>query len=97
MKPDNNFFATCSCSNANENDYETLLKMMLKFKVPTVTIHKGNKKFIISFGAHDTTQYVFENNELFDIVPSKTSFLDWIATSFLINKGDNSIVTIYNR
>lgn len=90
-------FVTCSCSNGNENDYETLLKMMLKFRIITVTFHKGNVKIIRSFGENCTIDYVFEGNELVEIETREMSFTEWITSEFLLHKGDGSTITIYNR
>lgn len=79
------------------DDYEAMLKMLCKFHVPTVTVHKGDVKHIISFGAQCTMEYVFEGNELFDVKVKNLSFLDWFSHTFLFHKGDGSIITIYNN
>ena len=99
MKPDETCY-TCTkstCTNGNGNDYEDLLKMLLKFSVPTVTVHKGNKKHIISFGAHCTTEYVFEGNDLMDMAANNLSFIEWLSQTFLLSKRDGAVITIYNK
>lgn len=79
------------------NDYEAMLKMLCKFHVPTVTIHKGDVKHIISFGAQCTMEYVFERNELVDITANDMSFIEWLSHTFVLSKGDGSKITIYNN
>ena len=101
MKPDETCYtctkSTCTNGNGNTNDYEAMLKMLLKFDVPTVTVHKGNKKHIISFGAYYAIEYIFEENELLDIVPREMAFKEWILCRFIPPKGDGSTVTVYNH
>jgi hypothetical protein len=99
MKPDETCY-TCTkstCTNGNGNDYEDLLRMMRKFSIPIVTIHKGNSKGIICFAANGTTEYIFEGNELLDIVPMEITFKEWILCRFIPPKGDGSTITIYNH
>lgn len=97
MRP-NHYYCTYTQGNCTEgNDYEDMLKMLLKFNVPIVTIHKGNSKSIISFACNGTIEYIFEGNELFDIRPRECTFSEWILTKFVLLKGDESIITIYNR
>jgi hypothetical protein len=91
-----NHHCTCTNGDGNTNDYATMLKMLRKFNIPIVTIHKGNSDRIICFAANGTTEYVFDENELFDILPREITFEEWILTQFVIRKADESIITIYN-
>lgn len=91
---------TCTkanCPKANGNDYELILKVMLKLFCPTVTVHIGDKKQIISFGAHHTTSYLFDRDDLMDVTQSKMPLDEWVRVTFLLSKGDGAIITIYNR
>ena len=99
MRPDYNY-CTCTkgnCTNGNDNDYEAIFKVMIKLCCPTVTVHIGNKKQIISFGAHHTTSYIFNEDNLMDITQSKMSLEEWVQVTFLLSKGDGATITIYNR
>ena len=87
----------CTNGNGNETDYDAILKVMIKFHCPTVTVDVDDKRHIISFGAHHTTSYIFHGNDLIDITQTKISFEEWIMTTFLISKGDGAVITIYNR
>lgn len=80
-----------------QNDYETMLEMMLKFHVPLVTIHKGNTKHIISFGVDTTVTYTFEANELYDVAANHISFPEWVSRTLILSKANDSTITIYNR
>lgn len=101
MRPDNTCYiytkSTSPNENGNTNDYEDLLRMMRKFSIPIVTIHKGNSKSIVCFAANGTTEYIFEGNELLDIVPMEITFKEWILCRFIPPKGDGSTVTVYNH
>lgn len=88
---------TCANTNGNTNDYKDMLRMLRKFNIPIVTIHNGNSDRIICFAANGTTEYVFEENELFDIRPREFIFSEWILAKLIVHKGDGEdIITIYN-
>lgn len=99
MNPrDLSFYSSCPKTNdTNGNDYETMLKIMLKLCCPTVTVHKGDEKHIISFGAHHTTSYIFDSDNLMDVTQTKISFEEWVQVTFLLTRRDGAIITIYNR
>lgn len=84
-------------ANNAVNDYKNIFEVMIKLHCPTVTVHKGNMKQIISFGAHHTTSYIFDSDDLMDITQSKVSIEEWIQCTFMLSKGDGATITIYNR
>ena len=84
-------------SNGNESDYDAIFKVMIKMRCPTVTVKVDDKKHIISFGAHHTTSYIFNGNDLMDITQSEMSLEEWVMTTFLLSKRDGAVITIYNR
>lgn len=101
MKPDETCYtctkSTCTNGNGNTNDYDAIFKVMIKLHCPIVTVHIGNAKHIISFGAHHTTSHIFRENELVDITQSEMSLEEWVMTTFLLSKGDGAVITIYNK
>ena len=92
------FLSYSNCHKANDvNDYKNIFEVMIKLRCPTVTVHKGSMKQIISFGAHHTTSYIFDDDNLIDITQAKMPLEEWIQVTFLLSKGDGAIITIYNR
>ena len=95
MRPDSTCF--CTNGNGNESDYDAIFKVMIKMRCPTVTVKVDDKKQIISFGAHHTTSYIFNGNDLMDITQTKMPLEEWVMTTFLLSKRDGAVITIYNR